>query len=111
MHSVATDATIKGALRVRRGAGIDMPRIKTESLQTGMVVASDVKNLDSMLLIPAGCALTERQISILQAWGIGEVEVETAANVEEPDPLSRLAPEVLMVAINGFSFRGLPAGW
>jgi hypothetical protein len=72
-----------------------MPRIKTESLQAGMVVASDVKNIDSMLLVPAGCALTERQINILQAWGIGEVEVEAGANVEETEPLSRLAPEEL----------------
>jgi len=55
-----------------------MPRVKTESLQSGMVVAGDVKNLHQMLLIPAGATLTDRQINILQAWGISEVEVQAA---------------------------------
>jgi hypothetical protein len=72
-----------------------MPRIKTEQLVEGMVVSTDVKNLDDMLLIPAGAALSERQINILQAWGVAEVEVQASESVPDPDPLARLAPEVL----------------
>jgi hypothetical protein len=71
-----------------------MPRVKTELLQEGMMVANDVKNIDNMLLIPSGCALTERQIDILQAWGINEVEVTSAPENQEADPLSKLPPEV-----------------
>jgi hypothetical protein len=72
-----------------------MPRIKTESVQEGMVVAGDVKNIDGTLLIPAGCTLTERQINILQAWGVGEIEVQNSAMIEDADPLSKLPPEVV----------------
>lgn len=73
-----------------------MPKAKLESLQPGMVVTVDVKNMDDMLLIPAGCTLTEKHINILQSWGIPEVQVETAGAAEDnSDPLQRLAPEVL----------------
>lgn len=70
-------------------------RVKAEELQAGMVVARDVKNIDGMLLAPLGCELSERQIGILQAWGVTEVEVE--ANEEQAkahDPLAQLPPEV-----------------
>lgn len=59
-----------------------------------MVVASDVKNLDNMLLVPAGAALAERQINILRAWGVPEVEVELGEDqASSADPLSLWPPE------------------
>jgi hypothetical protein len=69
-----------------------MPRIKSESLQEGMLVSNDVKNINDMLLIPAGCALTERHINILQAWGVAEIEVQNSDAIEDTDPLTKLAP-------------------
>jgi hypothetical protein len=74
-----------------------MPRIKTESLEEGMVVSRDVKNIDNMLLIPSGCVLTARQISILQAWGVNEIDVETsgAGDPGNTDVLAKLSPEAL----------------
>jgi hypothetical protein len=72
-----------------------MPKIKTESVQVGMVVAKDVKNVDDMLLIPAGSALTERQLNILQCWGVAEVDVVASAGADDADPLASLPPEVL----------------
>jgi hypothetical protein len=72
-----------------------MPRVKTESLKEGMKVDSDVKNIDGMLLIPSGCELTERQIGILEAWGIAEVEVSGADTPVDTDPLAKLPPETL----------------
>jgi hypothetical protein len=71
-----------------------MPKIKLESLREGMVVTTDVKNMDNMLLIPAGGVLTERHINILQAWGILEVQVEAAGEAEDSsDPVQTLTPE------------------
>lgn len=61
----------------------------------GMVVATDVKNIDNMLLIPTGCSLTERQINILQAWGVGEIEVQGSEIAEDADPLAALPPEAV----------------
>lgn len=61
-----------------------------------MVVAKEVKNIDGMLLIPAGCELGERQIGILQAWGVSEVEVEASQELAKShDPLAQLPPETL----------------
>jgi hypothetical protein len=73
-----------------------MPIIKTEQLKEGMIVASDVKNMDGMLLIPAGCAITERQCNILQSWGITDVDVESSDGSEDSgDPLAKLPPETV----------------
>lgn len=73
-----------------------MIRVKSEALQTGMVVARDVKNMDGMLLAPSGCQLSERQIGILQAWGVAEVEVEAGEEMAKAhDPLAQLPPETL----------------
>jgi hypothetical protein len=72
-----------------------MPKIKTDQLKEGMVVKTDVKNLDDMLLIPSACALTPKHIKILNAWGIAEVNVESSGAAEEtPNPLSKLSPEM-----------------
>jgi len=59
-----------------------------------MTVARDVKNIDGMLLLPVGCALSERQIGILQAWGVAEVDVEASPETaRNHDPLAGLPPE------------------
>ena len=59
-----------------------------------MRVVADVKNIDGMLLIPQGATLAERQIGILQAWGVGEVEIEACEAVEDQNnPLAKLPPE------------------
>lgn len=73
-----------------------MPKVKLESLQEGMIVMNDVRNMDNMLLIPAGCALSDRQINILNAWGIAEIQVEACDDSEEStDILQQLPPETL----------------
>ena len=73
-----------------------MPKVKTESLQPGMVVSADVKNMDNMLLMPAGCELTEKHITVLSAWGVADIEVENSGAPEETaDILQTLDPEVL----------------
>lgn len=59
-----------------------------------MITAADVRNMDNMLLIPAGCTLSGRQINILHSWGIEEIEVAATEGVEESvNPLARLSPE------------------
>lgn len=61
-----------------------------------MIVTVDVRNLDNMLLIPAGCALTDRQVNILNAWGIAEIQVEACGDSEGlADPVQQLPPETL----------------
>ncbi len=72
-----------------------MVRVKSEELKPGMVVARDVKNIDGMLLVPSGCELSERQIDILQAWGVTEMEIEASEEqAKAHDPLAQLPPGV-----------------
>ena len=72
-----------------------MPRVKTDQLKEGMVVVTDVKNMDDMLLIPAGAKLTVRQIGILQAWGVLEIDVKLVEGMGDTDIVSKLPPEAL----------------
>ncbi|MEI6786294.1 MAG: hypothetical protein WCQ21_35895 [Verrucomicrobiota bacterium] len=73
-----------------------MPKVKIASVREGMVVTADVKNMDTMLLIPAGCVLTEKHINILNAWGIAEVQVESGGTAEvSGDILEQLPAETL----------------
>jgi hypothetical protein len=72
-----------------------MPRIKTELLQEGMVVSCDVKNIDNMLLIPNGCKLTVRQIGILQAWGVTQIDVAALGEGGDTDRLAKMPPEMV----------------
>jgi hypothetical protein len=75
---------------------IAMPKVKIDQLKEGMTVKADVKNLDDMLLIPAGCELTPKHIKILNAWGVVEVNVESSDAIEEaPNPVAKLPPEVV----------------
>jgi hypothetical protein len=87
------------------GAPNIMPRVKTEDLKEGMVVAKDVKNIDDMLLLPAKCQLAGRQISILKAWGVAEIDVEASDLIENQDPLARLSPEVVAQLTAGVKAR------
>ena len=71
-----------------------MPKLKIDQLQEGMVVAVDVRNMDDMLLLPAGCELAEKHIGILEAWGVTDVEVQSVDNVTDgTNPLAKLPPE------------------
>lgn len=70
-----------------------MPKIKLDAVIEGMTVAADVKNMDDMLLAPAGCVLTARQIKILRTWGVSEILIE--GEEQSSTTLMTLAPDVL----------------
>jgi hypothetical protein len=73
-----------------------MPKVKLAIVREGMVVTADVKNMDCMLLIPAGCVLTEKHINVLNTWGIAEVQLESDATVEDSgDVLQGMPAEIL----------------
>lgn len=47
-----------------------------KELESGMVLAADVCNLDGQTLFRRGVTLTDRQINILLMWGVASVEIE-----------------------------------
>lgn len=60
-----------------------------------MVVSADVKNIDNMLLIPSGATLTARQIGILQAWGVFDIEVKASAEGGSSDAFDLLPTDAV----------------
>lgn len=70
-----------------------MPRVKLDAVTEGMLVAADVKNMDDMLLIPAGCELSARHIKILRTWGISEIQID--GEEKNSTTLLKISPEVL----------------
>lgn len=64
-----------------------------DSVCEGMIVAADVKNMDDMLLIPAGCELSARHIKVLRTWGIAEIQVD--GEEQASTTMMKIAPEVL----------------
>lgn len=53
-----------------------MGRIHLSYVKAGMVLSSDVRNFNSMVLLPAETKITEKALSTLKAWGITEIEIK-----------------------------------
>ena len=52
-----------------------MGQINTENLEEGMVLLSDVKS-GNQILLAKGVSLTNKHINIFKSWGVSSVEVE-----------------------------------
>jgi hypothetical protein len=59
-----------------------MGTINLADLQVGMIVASEVQNGNGQLLLPAGTEINQKHLTILQAWGITEVNVQGVSRDE-----------------------------
>jgi len=71
---------------------------KPQELESGMVLAADVLNLDGQTLFKAGLELEDRQIEILQMWGIPNVEIAGEQTEEELVNLDQFPPHILKKA-------------
>jgi hypothetical protein len=73
--------------------------VPTDKLEPGMQVASDIMNVNNMLLMAKGSVLAPRSIRLLKTWGIDAVNV---VGGEEPEVLPkepiRITPETLQLA-------------
>lgn len=65
-----------------------MIRIDLDKAKPGMVLAKPVNNLQEMLLLKERVQLTERNIQILRAWGVGEVWIEGDAGRKDEESAS-----------------------
>lgn len=53
-----------------------MAMINLADLQTGMVLAADLKSPQGRLLLPAGTVLEDRHLTICKIWGVIEADIE-----------------------------------
>ena len=70
-----------------------MGKVSVSELQAGMVLASAAVSNDNRLLLRCGTTLTEKNLRVLKAWGMIEVDVEgvshediTAKRIARVDP-------------------------
>ena len=59
-----------------------MKHVRTEILQAGMVIASDVIARNNQLVFPKGYVLTEKALGRLEAYGITDVRIEDPVGIE-----------------------------
>ncbi len=53
-----------------------MGKLNFDQLRPGMVLAGDVLDRNSRVLLKAGLELTERHLTILRQWGVTEADVQ-----------------------------------
>lgn len=75
-----------------------MPLKPSNDLEEGMILTSDVCNLDGQILFTKGLELTTRHIDILQMWGIPKVEVAGEEEEEDSLNLDQYPPAVIAKA-------------
>jgi hypothetical protein len=68
-----------------------MGTINIGDVQTEMVLSEDVKNINGQLLIPKGIKISDKHLTLLQAWGITEVEIE---GVSREDVATQTAAQI-----------------
>jgi hypothetical protein len=59
-----------------------MGRLSIDHVQSGMVLAKDAYTFRKQLLLPTGTLLNEKNIEMMKAWGVSEVDTEGCS---EPD--------------------------
>ena len=50
--------------------------LSVDDLESGMIIAEDVRDRSGRLLIGAGAELSDKTLRVLKTWGVVEVEVE-----------------------------------
>ena len=60
-----------------------MATLDTGELRSGMVLTEAVRNAQGTLLLSAGRTLTDKDIRVLKAWGVGEVAVDGACEKKD----------------------------
>ena len=53
-----------------------MPLIRLEDLETGLLIAADVRDSHGRLLIKSGIRISAKHLQIFKMWGIYEVDIE-----------------------------------
>jgi len=72
-----------------------VPKIKIEDVAEGMVVESDVRNLNDMVLISKGTRLSRGMVEKMVAWGVAEVDIRASEELRQIlDPVELLPADV-----------------
>jgi hypothetical protein len=90
-------------------------KIAIENIETGMVLASDVRDRSGRMLLGSGTELTQKHLIIFRTWGVLEVDIagrgsDAASQIPvDVDPLELAAAEEALVPLFRHTNRGHPA--
>jgi hypothetical protein len=77
-----------------------MGRISIDHLQAGMVLAKDAYTFRKQLLLPIATVLTDKNIEMMRAWGVSEVETEGCSEPTIEELELRIAQHPGLAAAN-----------
>jgi len=77
-----------------------MGRLSIDHVQVGMVLAKDAHTFRKQLLLPAGTILSDKNIELMRAWGVSEVDTEGCAEPTLEDVDTRLREFPALAAAN-----------
>lgn len=76
-----------------------MGMLPIDSLEIGMVLASDVQDRNGRMLLGAGAELTQKHLTIFRTWGVIEADIAGIDYASDESPLpAEVDPAALMAA-------------
>lgn len=76
-----------------------MARIHLDCVKPGMILNSDVRDLNGTLLAASGSAVSEKHLYMFRAWGITEADIRNVTQEEaQPPEAAALDPHEVRAA-------------
>lgn len=75
-----------------------MGKVAIESIETGMILASDVHDRSGRMLLGAGAELTQKHLVIFRTWGVLEADIEGHGSDDSGDSIPADVDPVEMAA-------------
>lgn len=92
-----------------------MGTVSIENIETGMVLASDVRDRSGRMLLVAGVELTQKHLVIFRTWGVLEADIAGHGNdvadqmPTDVDPIQLAAAEEALIPLFRHTNRDHPA--
>ncbi len=77
-----------------------MGRLSIDHVQPGMLLAKDAYTFRKQLLLPSGTILCDKNIELMRAWGVSEVDTEGCSEPTLEDVDMRLSLIPALAAAN-----------
>lgn len=92
-----------------------MGTVSIENIETGMVLASDVRDRSGRMLLVAGAELTQKHLVVFRTWGVLEADIAGQGNdvddkmPADVDPIQLAAAEEALIPLFRHTNRDHPA--
>jgi hypothetical protein len=77
-----------------------MGRLSIDHVQPGMTLAKDAYTFRKQLLLPTGTVLNDKNIEMMKAWGVSEVDTEGCSEPDLAEVERRISQAPALAAAN-----------